>query len=119
MPRATALRLFGGRRRRVQNAGIATARVVYGFAWSTYGRKGRHRVGVGAFVFRRVHAQGVEMLITGDASHRAALRAYELNMHLVSAGHYFTEIWGVLALGAYIQKTQGMQVLFIDNPTGH
>lgn len=75
--------------------------------------------GSGHSFLDEVHAHGVEMLITGDASHIAALRAYELNMHLVSAGHYFTEIWGVLALGAYLQKTQGAQVIFLDSPTEH
>ncbi len=65
-----------------------------------------------------------EMLITGDASHTYALVAEELKIHLISAGHYFTEIWGVLALGKYIietikkvNKEDTLTLTFIDNPT--
>ncbi len=75
--------------------------------------------GSGHSFIDEVHAHGVEMLITGDASHIAALRAYELGMHLISAGHYFTEIWGILALGKYIQKTHGAELVFLDSPTEH
>ncbi len=85
--------------------------------------------GSGHAFLDEVHAQGADMLITGDASHIAALRAEELGMHVLSAGHYFTEIWGPLALGAHLQKayarrakgkkTETVEVLFLDKPTEH
>lgn len=58
--------------------------------------------GSGAFALEEAAAAGVHALITGDASHTAALRARELGLHLISAGHYFTEIWGPLALGRHV-----------------
>lgn len=64
------------------------------------------------------HQSGIDLYITGDATHTAWLRAKELGISVIFAGHYFTEVWGVLALGAHLQKKFEIDSIFIDEPTG-
>jgi putative NIF3 family GTP cyclohydrolase 1 type 2 len=42
--------------------------------------------------------------------------AREEKIHFISAGHYATEKFGIIALGELIAKTFDVQVHFIDIP---
>lgn len=44
--------------------------------------------------------------------------ANEMDIHFFAAGHHATERYGIKALGEYLAKEHGLEVLFvdIDNP---
>ena len=60
----------------------------------------------------------IDLYITGDANHTAYLQAQSLGINVLFAGHYFTEVWGVLALATHIQEKFDIEGVFIDDPTG-
>lgn len=74
--------------------------------------------GGGTQYIEQAYIEKVDLYITGDASHTTWLQAKELNINVFFAGHYFTEIWGVLAVGNFLQKEYNIQGIFIDSPTG-
>jgi len=59
-----------------------------------------------------------DTFITGEGSHWNVPLAEELQMNLLLAGHYATEVFGVQALGAELQRSFGLQGVFIDRPSG-
>ncbi|MFP4705195.1 MAG: Nif3-like dinuclear metal center hexameric protein, partial [Spirochaetaceae bacterium] len=62
--------------------------------------------------------RGVDLFITGDASHTVYHDALEAGINVVSGGHYRTETWGVQALADRLAEDTGMLTTFIDVPTG-
>jgi dinuclear metal center YbgI/SA1388 family protein len=66
----------------------------------------------------RVAEENIDMFITGEAPHWAAVAAEELGMNLLLGGHYATEVFGVKALAAHLSKRFGIPWEFIDCPTG-
>ena len=66
----------------------------------------------------RVAAEKIDMFITGEAPHWAAVAAQELGIDLVLGGHYATETFGVKALAAHLSKRFRIPWTFIDLPTG-
>ena len=66
----------------------------------------------------RIAAEGIDTFVTGEAPHWAAIAAEELDINLLIAGHYATEIFGVKALAAHLAKEFQLDWEFIDLPTG-
>jgi dinuclear metal center YbgI/SA1388 family protein len=66
----------------------------------------------------RVAQNKIDMFITGEAPHWAAVAAEELGINLVLGGHYATETFGVKALAAHLSKKFRIPFEFIDCPTG-
>ncbi|OUR62117.1 Nif3-like dinuclear metal center hexameric protein [Colwellia sp. 39_35_sub15_T18] len=62
--------------------------------------------------------QGIDAFISGEVSEKTTHIAHEMDIHFFAAGHHATERYGVKALGEYIAKEQGVEVVFvdIDNP---
>ena len=73
--------------------------------------------GAGSEIYR-VAQEKIDMFITGEAAHWAAVAAEELGMNLLLGGHYATEIFGVKALAAHLSKRFNIPSVFIDCPTG-
>lgn len=61
---------------------------------------------------------GLDALVTGEASHHVYFDAVELGVHVVLAGHYATETFGVKALANHVADRFGLQWDFVDQPTG-
>lgn len=66
----------------------------------------------------RVAQEKIDMFITGEAPHWAAVAAEELGINLVLGGHYATETFGVKAFAAHLSKRFKVPWEFIDCPTG-
>ncbi len=62
--------------------------------------------------------RGLDLFITGDASHQVYHRALEAGINVVFGGHYATETWGVCAVAARLEAELGLKTSFIDLPTG-
>lgn len=64
--------------------------------------------------------RGIDLFITGDASHNIYHRCLESKINVIFAGHYITEIWGVkLLMERFLQGPgQGLTAEFVDLPTG-
>ncbi len=61
---------------------------------------------------------GCDLYLTGELSERSAALAKELQITLVAAGHYSTEVFGVQRLVDELRmKFAGLQVEYIDVPT--
>jgi len=73
--------------------------------------------GAGSEIYR-VAQEKIDIFITGEAPHWAAVAAEELGMNLVLGGHYATETFGVKALAAHLSKRYKVPWEFVDFPTG-
>jgi dinuclear metal center YbgI/SA1388 family protein len=74
--------------------------------------------GAGGGFIETAAAEGVEVLVTGEVRHHAAVEARERGVHVVCAGHYETETYGVRALGARLARRFGVETFFVDVPSG-
>lgn len=74
--------------------------------------------GGGAGCFSETERSLVDTYITGEPSHSAFLQAEEMGKNIVFAGHYATETFGVRAVGDLLVKQFGLDVVFIEHPTG-
>jgi dinuclear metal center YbgI/SA1388 family protein len=73
--------------------------------------------GAGSEIYR-VAADKIDIFITGEAPHWAAVAAEELGIHLLLGGHYATERFGVKALAANLSKRFALPWEFLNFPTG-
>ncbi|CAN5792010.1 Nif3-like dinuclear metal center hexameric protein [soil metagenome] len=62
---------------------------------------------------------GADAFVTGETSHTAFHQAQERRLNVVFAGHYATETLGVRALGDQLADRFGVEVVFLDAPTGY
>lgn len=63
-------------------------------------------------------SEGCDLYLTGELSERSAALARELQITLVAAGHYATEVFGVRRLVDELHmKFADLQVEFVDVPT--
>ncbi len=62
--------------------------------------------------------EGLDLYITGDASHTVYHEALEGGINVVFAGHYATETWGVRLFKAKVEAELELETVFIDIPTG-
>jgi dinuclear metal center YbgI/SA1388 family protein len=61
-------------------------------------------------------AAGADALLTGEVAERDMAQAREHGIHLIAAGHYATETFGVKALGEHLAERFGLRHVFIDVP---
>ncbi len=74
--------------------------------------------GGGAGCISEIERSLVDTYITGEPSHAAFLQAEEMGKNIVFAGHYATETFGVRAVGDLLAGKFGLDVVFIEHPTG-
>jgi dinuclear metal center YbgI/SA1388 family protein len=73
--------------------------------------------GAGSEIYK-VAQEKIDMFITGEAPHWAAIAAEELGINLVLGGHYATETFGVKALAAHLSARFKTPWVFIKASTG-
>ena len=80
------------------------------------------RVGVltggGASFIEEAAELGLDAYVTGEGPHHAHFDAAEFGIHVLFAGHYATETFGVRALGEHLAERFELACHFIDQPTG-
>jgi dinuclear metal center YbgI/SA1388 family protein len=59
---------------------------------------------------------GADAFITGEVPERSMALAQEHSIHLIAAGHYATETFGIKRLGETLAERFGLQHVFIDVP---
>ncbi len=59
---------------------------------------------------------GADALLSGEPTERVMTQARELGLHLIAAGHYATETFGVRALGEHLVERFGLRHVFLDVP---
>ena len=62
------------------------------------------------------HAADADALLTGEVPERTMAQARELEMHVIAAGHYATETFGVKRLGEHLAERFGLEHVFLDVP---
>jgi dinuclear metal center YbgI/SA1388 family protein len=72
--------------------------------------------GAGSDYLEEAAAAGAQALLTGEPAERAMATARELGVHLIAAGHYATETFGVRRLGEQLAERFGIRHVFIDVP---
>jgi dinuclear metal center YbgI/SA1388 family protein len=72
--------------------------------------------GAGADFLAEASAAGADALLTGEAAERAMAQAREAGIHLIAAGHYATETFGVRHLGERIARRFGLRHVYLDVP---
>jgi dinuclear metal center YbgI/SA1388 family protein len=72
--------------------------------------------GAGGDFIDEAAAAGAHALLTGEVAERAMAQARELGVHLIAAGHYATETFGVRRLGERLAKRFGLRHVFLDVP---
>jgi len=79
-----------------------------------------HRVAVisgGASKFAdQAAAAGAQCFLTGEPAEQARWAAAESGIHVIAAGHYATEVFGVRALGDLLAARFGVEHVFVDVP---
>jgi len=63
--------------------------------------------------------EGVDLYLTGDASHSIYHECREAGINVLFAGHYLTEIFGVKAMAELVTQELGIETVFLDIPTGY
>lgn len=86
------------------------------------GRKTLHSAAVvsGGAPFEALQAfgKGIDLYVTGEPSHSIYHQVVEEKLDFIAAGHYATEVWGVRAVAARLEKDHKLRTTFIDLPTG-
>jgi dinuclear metal center YbgI/SA1388 family protein len=72
--------------------------------------------GAGSDYLADAAAAGAEALLTGEPVERVMANAREAQLHLIAAGHYATETFGVSALGEHLAQRFGVRHVFLDVP---
>ena len=61
---------------------------------------------------------GLDLFITGDASHTVYHNCLEAGINVMFGGHYRTETWGVRAVARHLEANLEVETMFVDIPTG-
>jgi dinuclear metal center YbgI/SA1388 family protein len=72
--------------------------------------------GAGADYLEEAARAGAEALLTGEVSERSMATARELGVHLIAAGHYATEVFGIRRLGELVAERFDLRHVFLDVP---
>ena len=72
--------------------------------------------GAGADYIADAAAAGADALLTGELAERSMAQAREAGLHLISAGHYATETFGVRSLGEHLAARFQLRHVFLDVP---
>jgi dinuclear metal center YbgI/SA1388 family protein len=62
--------------------------------------------------------EGLDLYVTGEASHEVYHDCQEGGINMIAGGHYTTEVWGVRRLMETAARELQIEVEFIDVPTG-
>jgi dinuclear metal center YbgI/SA1388 family protein len=62
--------------------------------------------------------EGVDLYVTGEASHAVYHQILEGRINMIAGGHYSTEVWGVRKVMKKCAEELNSDVEFIDVPTG-
>jgi dinuclear metal center YbgI/SA1388 family protein len=62
--------------------------------------------------------EGIDLYVTGEASHQVYHQALEGGLNMIAGGHYSTEVWGVRRVMEHCAAQLNLDVEFIDAPTG-
>ncbi|MDR3335019.1 MAG: Nif3-like dinuclear metal center hexameric protein [Treponema sp.] len=60
--------------------------------------------------------EGIDLYVTGEASHQVYHETLEGGLNMIAGGHYSTEVWGVRRVMEHCRLN--LDVEFIDVPTG-
>jgi len=74
--------------------------------------------GGGSSALNEAIEKGLDCFVTGEVPHHSYQLAKEGKINLIAAGHYATETLGVKALINILKDKFGVEVKFIDAPTG-
>ena len=74
--------------------------------------------GGAAAEIRQASRLGIDTYLTGEPSHAHHWDAAACEINVIYAGHYATETVGVRALGDHLAEKFGLEVKFLDFPTG-
>lgn len=74
--------------------------------------------GGGASFVKEAAEAGLDAFVTGEGAHHTYFDAAEFGIHVLFAGHYATEVFGVRAVGEHLTERFGLETHFIDQPTG-
>jgi dinuclear metal center YbgI/SA1388 family protein len=72
--------------------------------------------GAGADYLAEAAAAGADALLTGEPEERSMALARELGIHLIAAGHYASETFGVRRLGEHLAERFSVRHIFLDVP---
>jgi len=72
--------------------------------------------GGGADYLPDAHAAGADAFLTGEIPERTMAEARELSLHVIAAGHYATETFGVKQLGEHLAERFQLRHVFLDVP---
>jgi len=64
--------------------------------------------------FYQAVSEGLDVYLTGEVSEHIMHYAKEEKIHFVSAGHYATEKFGILALGKHLNQQFDVEISFVD-----
>jgi dinuclear metal center YbgI/SA1388 family protein len=62
--------------------------------------------------------EGIDLYVTGEASHSIYQEAQEGGLNMIAGGHYSTEVWGVRRVMERCVNELSLECEFIDAPTG-
>jgi dinuclear metal center YbgI/SA1388 family protein len=62
--------------------------------------------------------EGIDLYVTGEASHEIYHQALEGHLNMIAGGHYSTEVWGVRRIMEHCAVELNLETEFIDAPTG-
>jgi putative NIF3 family GTP cyclohydrolase 1 type 2 len=72
--------------------------------------------GAGASYLAESIAAGHDAFLTGEPAERVMTQAREAGVHLLAAGHYATETFGVRRLGEHLAVRFGLRHVFLEDP---
>jgi dinuclear metal center YbgI/SA1388 family protein len=72
--------------------------------------------GAGADYIADAASAGADALLTGEVAERSMAQAREHGLHVIAAGHYATETFGVRHLGEHLAERFGLRHVFLDVP---
>jgi dinuclear metal center YbgI/SA1388 family protein len=72
--------------------------------------------GAGADYTADAAIAGADALLTGEPAERSMAQARESGVHLIAAGHYATETFGVRRLGQHLAERFELRHVFLDVP---
>ena len=97
---------------------LNTESKVYGNLDKSISRIGIISGGPGSMGIEAAHDNNLDCLITGEIGHSNWHLINDLDLTVITAGHYRTEVPGVIAVMEEIQKKFDVDCEFVDLPTG-
>jgi putative NIF3 family GTP cyclohydrolase 1 type 2 len=68
--------------------------------------------------FTQAVAEGLDLFITGESAHEIYHHCLESRIHVIFAGHYHSESFGVQLLADRLARETGVETTYLDIPTG-